>query len=198
MANLDYSAIMIGTQEFIATIKLFFYLDFWDVVEKVFTVLGVFSTGLAIVRFVHESKLKMWKNNFHIKDYAHDYDVEHGEDNAIYTKLWDDKPTTEQVTVVFKPIDCVIRKLEIIPLNADGTEKKTIETIKNITPEDSICFRLERAECIPKYIIRWYAEYGEFCEHHFHENLRNGRTEVTGAVYSATFMSVIRKIIGLK
>ena len=73
-----------------------------------------------------------------------------------------------------------------------------METFKNLTPEDSLCFRLERTECIPKYKIRWYSDYGEYSEHYFHENLRNGITEVNGAVYYATLFSVIRKILGLK
>lgn len=175
----------------------FFELPIWDALENLFTCIGVFSVLWAGVQFIHNTRLKTWKSNFSITDFPGDYDVEQNELNAIYTKLWSEEDDYLS-TIVFKPVDCVIPKMKVIELNEEGKKKRNLETFRNLTPEDSVCFRLERCECIPKYKIRWYADYGEYCEHYFHENLRNGITEVAGAVYYATPLSVIRKILGLK
>ena len=64
--------------------------------------------------------------------------------------------------------------------------------------EDAVCFRLERAECIPRYKIRWYSEYGEYAEHEFSDNLRNGINTVDGIEYHINFVSVLRRALDLR
>ena len=184
-------------KSFVENITIFFEHSIWNILGNLFTFIGVLSSVLAVIQFVHNSKLKTWKNNFCIKDFPADYDVEQNVLNAIYTKLWCE-PDEYLTTIIFTPVDCVISKVELIELDLEGKTKKVIETFENLTPEDSLCFRLERYECIPKYKIKWYSDYGEYCEHYFHENGRNGITEVNGAVYHATPMSVIKKILGLQ
>ena len=101
-------------------------------------------------------------------------------------------------TIVFRPVDCVIPKLKVYGFGINGKTDGVIETFSDLTPEDAVCFRLERAECIPQYKIRWYSEYGEYAEHVFSDNLRNGINTVDGIEYHINFVSVLRRALDLR
>ncbi len=176
----------------------FFDEPIWGTIGNFFTAFGFISTLVAIIRYFHNRKIPNWQDNVSIKDYPPDYDVESTEKSPIYSKLWSDLPNPYETIIIFKPIGTVIPKMKVIKLDIEEKPEKTIEVFKNITPDDSICFRIERAECIPSYKIRWYSEFGEFSEHFFDENCRNGINTVDGACYKATILSTIRRIIGFR
>lgn len=176
----------------------FFNSSYWALISNVFTAIGVISVILAIVRFVHNRRRKEWKSNVSIQDYSTDYDVEMECRNAIYSKVWTEEPTVGISTIVFRPVDCVIPKLEVYGFDSNGKKDGVIESFSDLTPEDAVCFRLERAECIPQYKIRWYSEYGEYAEHVFSDNLRNGINTVDGIEYRINFVSVLRRALDLR
>lgn len=153
---------------------------------------------VTIVRFVHNRRRKEWKSNVSIQDYPTDYDVEMECRNAIYSKIWTEEPTVGISTIVFRPVDCVIPKLEVYGFDSNGKKDGVIESFSDLTPEDAVCFRLERAGCIPQYKIRWYSEYGEYAEHVFSDNLRNGINTVDGIEYRINFVSVLRRALDLR
>lgn len=176
----------------------FFSLNYWSAVGNFFTAVGILSTILAIIRFIHENHLDEWKGNISIKDYPSTYDIESNFKDAEYSKIWSNDPSDFNVIIVFQPVDCIIRKLKVIKLDENMKKVKTIETFKNITPDDAICFCTERAETIPRYKIRWYTDYGKYADHFFSENRRNGINDITGEKYHASFASILRKTIGLR
>ena len=171
----------------------------WDVLTNFFTFLGVMGVGITIIRFIYNKRKRYWYSNVEIHDYAYNYDPEEKEYHAIYSKIWDDAPSEYMVTVVFKPIDCIITKLKVMSIDeTTGKLSKTIEKFTNLTPNDAVCFRLVRAECIPCIKLRWYSEFGEYSEHVFLENMRNGINDVNGTEYHPTFLSIIRQILGFR
>ena len=170
----------------------------WEVAGNILTVIGAISLFVALIRFVHNSRLKKWSDNVSIRDYPYNFDVEMAEHNAIYSGIWTDEPTEYMSTIVFKPVGCVISKLKVISLNEEGQINGTIEVYKNLTPNDAVCFRIERAECIPPFKIKWYSDFGEYSEHFFSDNMRNGINSVDGTIYHATALSTIRRVLGLK
>lgn len=176
----------------------FFTDPSWDAVGNFFTLIGIISPIIAIFRFVHNSRIKNWQDNVSIQDYPSDYDVELNEKNAIYSKIWTETPDTCISTIIFKPKNTIISKLEIISLDMDGKATGIVDTFKKISPDDSICFRIKRAENIPLYKLKWYADFGEYSEYCFDENRRNGDNEVKGTCYKATFFSIVRRIIGFR
>lgn len=184
--------------EYLKILIKLFEESFWGTVGNIFTAVGIISSVIAVIRFAHNSRIINWQENVSIQDYPFDYDVESHEKNAIYSKLWTETPDEYMSTIIFKPKSTVISKLEVISLDTDGKALKKIDVFKKISPDDSVCFRIERAECIPLYKLRWYADFGEYSEHYFDENRRNGRNEVEGTCYKATFFSVIRRIFGFK
>ncbi len=184
--------------EFLKDVVCFFNEPIWGTVGNLFTAIGFISTVVAIIRFFHNRKISNWQENVSIKDYPPDYDVESTEKSPIYSKLWNDPPNPFETVIVFKPVGTVISKLKVIELDINEKPVKTIEIFKNITPVDSICFRIERAENISSYKIRWYSEFGEYSEHYFTTNRRNGNSTVEGSCYKATFLSTIRRIFGFR
>lgn len=175
----------------------FFQGSFWNTIGNIFTAIGVLSTFFSIIRFIHNARKKRWNGNVSIKDYPADYDVEMEFRNTIYSKVWEESDSLGIATIVFRPIDCVIPKLKVIQLDENGKSGCIVETFHNLTPDDAVCFRLERAECIARYKIRWYSDFGEYSEHFFQDNLRNGINTVNGAEYHTSFLSAIRKALGL-
>lgn len=89
-------------------------------------------------------------------------------------------------------------EIGVYGVNSCGKTDGVIDTFRDLTPEDAVCFRLERAECIPRYKIRWYSEYGEYAEHEFSDNLRNGINTVDGIEYHINFVSVLRRALDLR
>lgn len=174
----------------------FFMEPYWEVIGNILTAVGVISPVIIVVRFIHNNRNKKWQDNVSIQDHPSDYDVELSEKNAIYSSIWTETPNPCMSTIIFKPIGTVISKLKVMSLDMDGKAKK-IEVFKKITPDDSICFRIERAECMPKFKLRWYTDFGDYSEHYFTENGRNGINSVEGACYKATFLSLVRRAFGL-
>lgn len=178
---------------------VFFSNTIWESVGNIFVFLSILEIILIILRFFHNGRKKNWRSNVQIHDYLYNYDPEEKERKARYSKIWDDTPSEYMVTVVFKPVDCVISKLKVILLDEGvGKKGRTIETFTNLTPDDAICFRLERAECIPCAKLRWYSDFGEYSEHYFSENRRNGINNIDGTEYHATFISLIRQALGFQ
>lgn len=184
--------------EYLNMIKKAFAWSGWEIVGNAFTAIGIISAVLAVVRFIHECRRKRWESNVSIQDYPMNYDVELEEKNAIYSELWTEQATEYMVIIVFKPVGCVIPKLKVIAINTEGKESGTIQVFQNLTPDDAVCFRLERAECIPCAKLRWYSNFGEYSEHYFSDNGRNGINAVGGTEYHATMFSVIRRVLGLQ
>ena len=176
----------------------FFSLSYWNVIGNIFTAIGILSTIFMIIRFFHENGLKEWKCNVSIEDYPANYDIESNFKDARCSKVWTNPPSDYDVIIVFQPVDCIIRKLEVIRLDTNGLKIDTLENFRNITPEEAICFRTERSECSPRYKIRWYSDYGEYAEYSFAENCRNGITRITGRTYHTTPVSFLRKAFGLR
>ena len=142
--------------------------------------------------------VKNGKVNVSIQDYSTDYDVEMEMSECDLFEIWTEEPTVGISTIVFRPVDCVIPKLEVYGFDSNGKKDGVIESFSDLTPEDAVCFRLERAECIPQYKIRWYSEYGEYAEHVFSDNLRNGINTVDGIEYRINFVSVLRRALDLR
>ncbi len=170
----------------------------WGTIGNFFTSVGIISTVISIIRYMYNSKLPNWQDNVSIKDYPSDYDVELSEKKPIYSTLWIDRLDSVGTVIVFKPVGTVIPKLKVIKLDINEKPVKTIEIFKHITPNESICFRIERAENMSLYKIRWYSEFGEYSEHYFNENRRNGNNAIAGACYKTTFFSTIRRIFGFR
>jgi len=120
----------------------FFNSSYWALISNVFTAIGVISVILAIVRFVHNRRRKEWKSNVSIQDYPTDYDVEMECRNAIYSKIWTEEPTVGISTIVFRPVDCVIPKLEVYGFDSNGKKDGVIESFSDLTPEDAVVFDL--------------------------------------------------------
>ncbi len=184
---------------YIEGLNKFFSDPIWDVISNLFTFLGILGVGITIFRFIHNKRKRHWHSNIEIHDYSYNYDPEEKEYNAIYSKIWDDTPSEYMVTIVFKPIDCIIPKLKVMSIDeTTGKSANTIEIFTDLTPNDAVCFRLERAECIPRVKLRWYSDFGEYSEHDFSENLRNGINDVNGTEYHSTFISIIRQALGFR
>lgn len=179
-------------------ILAFFESETWTFIGNFFTFVGIISTVFTIVRFFHNCKQKEWSDNVEINDYDSNYDIECNEKSPIYSKVWDEKSPYAGV-IVFKPTNCIIPKLEILQLNPENEKPlKTIERFKNISPETPICIKVERAECIPKYRLRWYSDYGEYYDYDLTENRRNGINNIVGVVYKKNIFTTIRKIFEWK
>lgn len=142
---------------YIEGLNKFFSDPIWDVISNLFTFLGILGVGITIFRFIHNKRKRHWHSNIEIHDYSYNYDPEEKEYNAIYSKIWDDTPSEYMVTIVFKPIDCIIPKLKVMSIDeTTGKSANTIEIFTDLTPNDAVCFRLERAECIPRVKLRWF------------------------------------------
>lgn len=178
--------------------KEFILWNGWEHISTVMTVIGFFSIFLAILRFVYDSRQVTWKSNINIRCESYNYEVEDKILNPIYSSVWTNNPSKYESTIVFNPVDCVISKLKVIKYDENGKHGKIIKTYRNLTPTDAVCFRTELAECLPHYSLKWYSDYGEYCEFFFSGNWRNGINNRYGAVYHSTIWSTLRRIIGLK
>jgi len=170
-----------------------------DILETAMTILGAISFLLAIIRYIYFKNHKVWRNDVEISVNSLAYDVETIEKNAIYSSLWHDSDYDK--IIVFNPKETIIKKIvlqEVKPKNSKSLKLrcKNLEKYKNITPNDSVCFRTELAEILPKYRIKWYSDYGEYCTWDFSDNLRNGIVGSGGFVYKTNIISLIRKIFG--
>lgn len=167
----------------------------WGKLDTTLNVIAVFSIIIGIIRYFNNRNKLTWRDNVSITEHDKDYDYERFEKHPIYTKIC--IPNKYCVMIKFKPVNCVIRKMEIILLDSGGKPKRVLEKYKNLTPDTPVCFLVERAELIPRYQIKWYSDFGEYCVHDLRENLRNGNNNVEGAVYRKTWLSRIRRILGL-
>ena len=178
--------------------KIYAFLasNLWDYVANIFTIYGIISVVFSIIRYFNNGKFEEWRGNISITDFEKDYDIEGLARRVIYSEILDDN-SEYATTIVFSPVNCVVNKLKVIKLNSEGKEESTVEEFKKLTPETPVCFKIERAECIPKYKLRWYIEFGEYCEYQFIENRRNGINEISGSIYKKNFLSKIKKSLGL-
>ena len=167
----------------------------WEKLDTTLNVIAVFSIIIGIIRYFNNRNKLTWRDNVSITEHDKDYDYERFEKQPIYTKIC--IPNEYCVMIKFKPVNCVIRKMEIILLDSGGKPKRVLEKYKDLTPDTPVCFLVERAELIPRYQIKWYSDFGEYCVHDLRENLRNGNNNVEGAVYRKTWLSRIRRILGL-
>ena len=166
----------------------------WGKLDATLNVIAVVSIILAIIRYFNNRKKKVWNADVRITDHDLDYDYELDEKHPIFTTIC--PPSEYGVLVKFKPVNCVVRKMEIIRLDQEGKPKHVLKQFRNITPDTPICFNMERAELIPKYRIKWYLDFGEYCVHDLRENLRNGNNDVEGAICQQNAISKIKKILG--
>lgn len=165
-----------------------------SLIDVILSITGGISLLLCVVRFFHNRKMVSWADSAIIKDYDPEYDFEMEEKNPIYAKIA--RPTEYTSLVMFKPQNCVIRKLEIIRLRQNGKVKRIAETYHNLSPETPVFFHIERAECITRYKLKWYLDFGDYCEYELVENGRNGINDSEGAVYHSTWISNLRKAFG--
>lgn len=163
--------------------------------DSILTVTGICSLILSFIRIIHNCMVKNWSHNVTIQDYDPDYDYEMKQKNPYYAKIC--RKTQYTSLIVFRPVDCIIRKMQIIRLDNEGRKKRVAKTFRNLTPETPVCFHAERAECIPRYKIRWYTDFGEYCEHILEENCRNGINDLEGAQIHTSWISFVRKALGL-
>lgn len=171
----------------------------WGIIENIFTAIGIASVIITIVRFIHERCRKEWKGNISIEDYSADCNVEELYKSPIYSSIWTNEPLSCMSTIVFRPVDCAIPKVKIYILDSKGEKyKREKKVYKNLTPESPLCFRIERAERLPRVKIRWYSDYGEYAEHFFEDNCRNEIDKVIGVEYHNSLVSILRRIFGLR
>ena len=163
-------------------------------IDAILSITGGISLLLCVLRFFHNRKMVSWTDSAIIKDYDPEYDFEMAEKNPIYAKIA--RPTEYTALVMFKPQNCVIKKLEIIRLRQNGKVKRIAETYRNLSPETPVFFHVERAECITRYKLKWYLDFGDYCEYELVENGRNGINDSEGAVYHSTWISNLRKAFG--
>lgn len=176
----------------------FFSSPKWTLIGNGFTLLGIISPIFICIRFLHNCKQNEWNDNIAINVYDSNYKVEISETAPIISGIWDEESPYASV-IVFKPTNCVIRKLKIIQLNPE-TEKplRTIKCFKNISPETPVCIKTEMADCIPQYRLRWYSDYGEYYDYDLIENSRNGINSISGVVYKKNIFTAIRKFLEWK
>ena len=174
--------------------------NMWEVSERVLAIWGVISIAIIIIRFFYSLFQKSWISNVEITDHPGDYEVEDEIKDAIISPVWIYEPEDCEfsVTIVFKALDCIIPRLDIWKLDNEGYPAKRIVSYHDVTPDQAICFRLVRSECIPQFMIKWYSDYGEYGVHYFCENGRNGINNIEGTLYKKTFISIVRRILGLK
>lgn len=176
----------------------FFNSPQWTPIGNFFTFLGIISPIFLFFRFLHNCKHKEWKDNVAIYNYDNDYDVEANEMSPIYSKVWDEQSPYAGI-IVFKPSNCIITKLEIILLNLETQKaERVIETFKNVSPDTPVCLKIERAEALPQYRLRWYSDYGEYYDYNLEENRRTGINDITGVIYKNNFITTIRKLFEWK
>lgn len=169
----------------------------WEAAETILAFFGLAGIILSAFRLFFALKKQTWRTDVRITDYPNDYNAEDNEINAIYSRTcYHFSPYSN--LIIFKPIDCIIPRLEVRTVSNVGEPGERIEVFKNVDPQDSICFMLERAETIPSYMLRWYSEYGEYGEHYFCENRRNGINGLEGYRYQKTLLSIVRKMLDIK
>lgn len=169
--------------------------DVWGKLDTALNVIALISIFLGILRYINNRNKQVWRNDVSITEHDRNYDYERYEKEPIYTKIC--LPTEYCVLIKFKPVNCIVRKMEIIRLNTEGKKQYVLKKFENLTPDTPVCFLVERAELIPRYRIKWYSDFGEYCVHDLSENLRNGNNTVEGAIYHQTWLSRIRKILGI-
>lgn len=169
----------------------------WEAVETILAFFGLAGIILSALRLFFALKKQTWRTDVRITDYPSDYNAEDNEINAVYSRTcYHFSPYSN--LIIFKPIDCIIPRLELRDVSIVGKPGKVIEVFKNVAPRDSICFMIERAETIPSRMLRWYSEYGEYGEHYFCENRRNGINGLEGYRYQKTLLSIVRKMLEIK
>ena len=166
----------------------------WSILDTILNVIALASIFLAVLRYFNNRNKKVWNADVLITDHELDYDYEQDEKNPRFTTIC--PPPEYGVLIKFKPVNCVVRKMEIIRLDQEGKPKHVLKRFKNLTPDTPVCFKMERAEVIPRYRIKWYLDFGEYCIHDLSENLRNGNNNVEGAICQQTVLSKIRKTLG--
>lgn len=165
-----------------------------NLLDGILSITGGASLLLCVVRFFHNRKMVSWTDSAIIKDFNAEYDYEMEEKSPIYAKISRSNEYTS--LVMFKPVNCVIRKLEIIRLRQNSKETRIRKIYHDLTPETPVFFHVERAECITRYKLKWYLDFGDYCEYEIVENCRNGINDSEGAVYYSTWISNIRKAFG--
>lgn len=187
--------------EFFVSLYQFFvkFLEssIWNPIGNFFAFFGIISAIFFLVRARHNSKIKEWNDNISIKDYGADYDLEKTEKSPIYSKIWDDESSFSKI-IVFKPVNCIIPKFKVMQVNPLNLKRKTIEAFKDISPETPFCIKVERAETIPSYCLRWYSDYGEYYDYEITENGRNGINTIEGVIYNKNIITRIRRLLEWK
>lgn len=168
------------------------------IIENILSVIGAISLVLTVIRCIYNCTRTTWDENIDIKDYPPNYDFSDFRTPPTHSeKLWDSSSPHAPI-IVFTPINCVISKLKVIALDENEQEAQTIETFKKITPDHPVCFRIERAECLTRYKLKWYSSFGRWSEHLLNENGFSGINSIHGAPYHYTALSFIRLTLGFK
>ena len=188
--------------EFREMISSFVNWPIWSGVDTVFTIVGVVSVMLSIIRFFWNLKQPDWNEDALVTVYPSDYDVESDKKFVIYSETakrdyGKDGGYVPGMTV-FESRGVVIKKLELIELNTDEKATRIVEVFKNIEPDKCICFRIAHGECYAPYKLRWYTKYGDYGEYYFHFNLFNGNNDIGGVCSKKTVWSLIRRVIGFQ
>ena len=169
----------------------------WETIETILAFFGFAGIILSAFRLIFALKKQTWRTDVRIADYPNDYNAEDNEQFPIFSKVCCSHDPYSNI-IIFKPIDCIISCLEVKEVTSTCKPGKTVEVFKDITPEDSVCFSVVRAETIPSHMLRWYSEYGEYGEHYFGANLRNGINGIEGYKYQKTLLSIIRKMLDIR
>lgn len=169
----------------------------WESFETILAFFGVLGIASSAFRLFFALKKHSWRTDVRITDYPNDYNAEDNEQFPCFSKICCSHDPYRNI-IIFKPINCIIPRLEVKEVSSSCKPGKTVEVFKDISPEESICFSVVRAETIPSHMLRWYSEYGEFGEHYFGANLRNGINGIEGYKYQKTLLSVIRKMLDIK
>ena len=182
-----------------------------ETIETILSIIGAVSLVLGVIRFiwVFFSSGTEWIDNLSIKvePWEEGFDAEeyfafNGKD--IYPSVYADmENVTGELTVnYFIPQNTIIRKLKIKRISTEdfvaGRGKyKTVQIIREVTPEVPLCMVVDRPGLFARYMIEWKTQYGGKARYYLHSNLRSSAYNKSGIQYSFGVWARIRKYFGL-
>lgn len=183
----------------------------WDMLNNVLAVIGVISLLITVLRIIWIfSGSTEWIDHVRIESHLKTDELD-GVDGR-YPQYYPDHPSrvaNEYATQnLLIPQSTIIRKAvlkEVETVVSSGRKgerykekRKKLQTFSMITPQSPLCLVIERAECMPKYVLEWKTEYGGYTRYYFYENLRDGNNNCSGFEYHYGFWAKLRKILDLK
>lgn len=178
-----------------------------ETIENILAVIGLVSLAFTVIRvaWVFFGSGIEWIDNVKITEIPYD---ENAEDidvgGGVYPQYFKAENLSEYATAtMIIPQSIIIRNLKIKRVDdssicSEKLKYRTVETLKNVTPQYPLCLICERREAIAEYCVEWRIDYGGKATYYFYDNLRDGNNNRNGIEYTFGFFSKLRKLLDLK